>query len=367
MEQSGPPSVELLSEFDIAGTLVNVSELKRGHINRTFVGTWNVHGVMRRYVHQVVNHRVFQDIPGLMRNVELVTSAIKGASKEGGSGSGDVTLTIVPTKAGASWLRDQAGEYWRTFEFIENSVSYDVCPSGEYAFESAAILGRFQRALSTLSASSLVDTIPFFHDGARRVEALERAVSDNSGSRLEAARKEVDFALERKSFGELLVRSLNEGKVPRRPTHNDMKLNNVLFSSAGPTAVSVVDLDTCMPGTVLFDFGDLVRNTAVPCEEDEQDLSKVRVDLELYEALCRGYLREYGDVLTGTERELLPLSPRVLALVLGVRFLTDYLNGDVYFRIHRPAQNLDRARTQFAIVSAMERLEGRMRDVIERS
>jgi hypothetical protein len=146
-----------------------------------------------------------------------------------------------------------------------------------------------------------------------------------------------------------------------------MKLNNVLFSSAGPTAVSVVDLDTCMPGTVLFDFGDLVRNTAVPCEEDEQDLSKVRVDLELYEALCRGYLREYGDVLTGTERELLPLSPRVLALVLGVRFLTDYLNGDVYFRIHRPAQNLDRARTQFAIVSAMERLEGRMRDVIERS
>jgi Ser/Thr protein kinase RdoA (MazF antagonist) len=171
---------------------------------------------------------------------------------------------------------------------------------------------------------------------------------------------EIDFAQSRRELGGALISALERKEIPFRVSHNDMKLNNVLYNSAGDTAVCLLDLDTAMAGTPLFDFGDLVRNTAVPCAEDEQDFSKVVVDMNLYRAICDGYLSEVGDMLTAKERSLLSVSPRVLALILGVRFLTDYLQGDTYFRIHRPRHNLERARTQFEIVRAMEKLDSEM-------
>jgi Ser/Thr protein kinase RdoA (MazF antagonist) len=352
--------VKLLTQFDISGTLLSIEELKRGHINRTYVGTWDVSGVRKRYIHQVLNHRIFGDIPGLTRNLEIVTERLRRAFAQGEGNSGETTLAVIRTHGGEGFVLDEKGEYWRTFEFIEHTVSYDVCPSPEVAGEAAAVLGRFQRILSDVSAATLVETIPDFHNGIKRFEAFERAVAQDELGRVIKASEEISFARERTDVGGLLISALQSGEIPSRVTHNDMKLNNVLFDMTGERAVCLLDLDTCMAGTPLFDFGDLVRNTAVPCDEDERDLSKVHIDFVLYQAICDGYMKEFGERLTSRERDLLHVAPRVLALILGVRFLTDFLQGDTYFRIHRPEHNLDRARTQFAVVRAMERAEAQM-------
>ena len=360
MEQSKNVPIHILTQFDINGILHSVEELKRGHINRTYIGHWDVGGVRKRYIHQSVNHRIFTDIEALMGNLEIVTDALREDLHARPTLQGETTLTLIRTKGGGSYLRDEGGEYWRSFEYIESTVSYDVCPSTHVARESAAILGRFQRALSTTPATSLKDTIPYFHHGLRRYDAFAKALKDDREGRARDAMGEIDFAQSRRELGGTLISALDKEEIPLRVSHNDMKLNNVLFNSAGDTAVCLLDLDTAMAGTPLFDFGDLVRNTAVPCAEDEQDFTKVVVDMNLYRAICDGYLSEVGEMLTAKERALLSVSPRVLALTLGVRFLTDYLQGDTYFRIHRPKQNLERARTQFEIVRAMEKLGAEM-------
>lgn len=365
MEQSRTIPIEVLSQFDIDGKLISIEELKRGHINRTYVAVWEHRGTRKRFVHQVVNHRIFQDIDGLMRNLDLATSTLRAMQAQGMLRADDVTLSVIKARSGERFLRDEAGEFWRTFAFIEGTVSYDVCPSAEAAAESAAIIGRFQRALLQLDPSSFVETIPYFTDGGRRYDAFTRAITADSHKRVAECGEEIAFALQRQEFGGSLVRALRDGIVPCRVAHNDMKLNNVLFDQSGRRAICLLDLDTCMAGTVLYDFGDLVRNTAVPCAEDEQDFSKVVFDIELYKAICRGYLAEAREFLVASEIERLATAPRNLALILGVRFLTDHLQGDTYFRIHRAQQNLERARTQFQIVRTMERLEGEMRRIIE--
>lgn len=360
MDQSGSIPVQLLAQFEIPGSLIAVEELKRGHINRTYIGTWQLAAGRKRYIHQVVNHRIFTDVPGLMHNLEVVTKRLRRAFGEGKGGLGETTLSIVRTVSGETFVQDEEGEYWRTLEFIEDTVSYDVCPSPSVAREAAGVLGRFQRFLADVPATSLVDTIPDFHNGLKRFEAFERAVLNGERERIRSATAEIAFARERASIGSVLISALQAGEIPTRITHNDMKLNNVLFDSTGSRAVCLLDLDTCMGGTPLFDFGDLVRNTAVPCDEDERDLTKVRLDLDLYRSICEGYLQEFGSELTSSERALLSVAPQVLALTLGVRFLTDFLQGDTYFRIHRPAHNLERARTQFAVVKAMEQAQPEM-------
>jgi len=360
MEQSRIIPIEVLNTFDIPGSIVSIEELKRGHINRTYVAVWEGAGHRKRYVHQVVNHRVFQDIEGLMRNLDVVTSTLREMKARGRLRSDEVTLTLIKARSGARFLQDEAGEFWRTFEFIEDTVSYDVCPSLAVAAEAAAILGRFQRSLVELDPTSFAETIPHFLDGGRRYDTFRQAVVENPKGRVSECQREIDFALERAEFGGSLMQALKGGILPLRVTHNDTKLNNVLFDRSGKRALCLLDLDTCMAGTALFDFGDLVRNTAVPCAEDEQDVSKVQFDMELYRAICQGYLAEVGELLTPAEKERLATAPRNLALILGVRFLTDYLLGDTYFRIHRAQHNLERARTQFQIVRMMEKLEGEM-------
>jgi hypothetical protein len=365
MEQARTIPIEVLREFEIPGKIISVEELKRGHINRTYLGVWEHKGVRQRYVHQVVNHRIFPDIPGLMRNLELVTSTIAKAGKSFDGTPRDRTLTMIRTRGGASFICDEAGEYWRSFEFIEDAVSYDLCPSSAVACESAAILGRFQSALNDLNPSLFVETIPFFTDGKKRYEVFKGIVNNDPIRRAVECMADIDFALERSEFGSALVDGVKSGVLPQRIAHNDMKLNNVLFDSSGERAICLLDLDTCMAGTVVYDFGDMVRNTAVTCAEDEQDLSRVGFDMELFKALCKGYLGETGEILSDGEVDLLAIAPRNLALILGVRFLTDYLQGDTYFRIHRAKHNLERARCQFEIVRVMERLEGQMRVVVD--
>lgn len=357
MEQARTVPIKILSKFAIPGALVSVEELKRGHINRTYIGHWDINGTRRKYVHQSVNFRVFPDIEALMGNLAIVTERVKADIIARGAERLETTLTIVPTVDGATYVTDEAGEYWRTFDYIEDTVSYDVCSGPAVASEAAAILGRFQRALEGTDPKSLRDTIPYFHHGVRRFEAFTRAVKADPKGRVKEARAEIDFAFSREGLAGALISAVESGEIPLRVSHNDMKLNNVLFNASGERAVCLLDLDTCMAGTPLFDFGDLVRNTAVPCAEDEQDFSKVVVDKALYDAICKGYLKEVGGMLTPAERKLLPIAPRVLALILGVRFLMDYLEGDHYFRIHRPRQNLERARTQFEVVRAFEGCE----------
>jgi hypothetical protein len=357
MEHKVQIPVDLLHHFEIPGSLVSVEELKRGHINHTYVGVWSHEGVTKRYVHQIVNHEVFRNVPGLMNNMRIVTNRIRRRIADGEAQAGDTTLTIIPAISGEPFLVDEHGSYWRTFEYVENTVSFDVCPDVRAARESAAILGRFQRYIDDLKVSELCDTIPFFHDGEKRYQALEEALSKDLHSKRSGAQTEVAFAIEQRDLGGALVSALRAGKIPSRPAHHDMKLNNVLFEAGTFEARCLVDLDTCMPGTPLSDFGDLVRCTAVPCAEDETDLSKVAVDLELYQAITEGYLSEFGSILTPAERSLMSVAPRVLALILGVRFLTDHLLGDTYFRIHHPNHNLERARTQFEVVRALGRVE----------
>lgn len=366
MEQARIIPIETLSQFDIPGKLISIEELKRGHINRTYVAVWERGGIRKRYVHQVVNHRIFQDIAGLMRNLDVVTSTLGEARAAGQLRPDEVTLTLIKARSGERFLQDESGEFWRTFEFIEDTVSYDVCPSRSVAAEAAAILGRFQRALLSAEPHSFAETIPYFMDGGRRYEAFSQSIGLNSHNRVQECQEEIEFALKRREFGGSLVAAVKSQILPSRVTHNDMKLNNVLFDGGGNRAICLLDLDTCMAGTVLYDFGDLVRNTAVPCAEDEQDFSKVVFDMELYEAICRGYVAEAEGFLVPAERESLAIAPRNLALILGVRFLTDHLQGDTYFRIHHPNHNLERARTQFQIVRMMEQLEGEMRRVVER-
>jgi hypothetical protein len=364
MEQSRTIPIEILKSFDIPGELISIEELKRGHINRTYVGVWEFEGQRRRYVHQVVNHRIFPDIPGLMGNLDLVTTTLRDARDRGALPLEEVTLTLIKNREGAGFVVDESGEFWRTFEFIENTVTYDVCPSAAVAAEAAAILGRFQRSLSGLSPSLFIETIPHFVDGQRRYQAFGEAVKNDSRRRVISCREEIDFAVTRSDFGGSLIAAVRDKTLPCKVAHNDMKLNNVLFDASGERAICLLDLDTCMAGTVVYDFGDLVRNTAVPCAEDEQDFTKVQFDMNLFQAICDGYLSEIGGSLVPAERERLVTAPRNLALILGVRFLTDYLQGDTYFRIHRPRQNLERARTQFQIVRVMERLENDMRGVV---
>lgn len=364
MEQSRVIPIDTLKRFAIEGEILEIEELKRGHINRTYVATWGSKRSRKRYVHQVVNHRIFRDIDALMSNLDLITTELRAAKKSGGLREDEVTLTLVRSTDDKTFLRDEQGEYWRTFEYLEATTTYDVCPSIDVARESAAILGRFQRCLLDLDPSLVKDTIPNFHHGGKRFEAFELAVKDDRMNRAKLCRGEIEFALERRAFASALIDNLSKGSITRRVCHNDMKLNNVLFDSAGARAVCLLDLDTCMPGSLLFDFGDLARNTAVPSAEDEQDLSKVVIDMDLYRAICEGYLAEMRLFLNREEIELMPIAPRVLALTLGVRFLTDYLSGDTYFRTHRPSHNLERARAQFQVVRMMEGLESRMSRVV---
>lgn len=356
---------KLLAAFDIDGQLVDLTEHKRGHINTTWIGTWRSNSGNTRYIHQKVNHHVFRDVGGLMRNMQKVTHHLRGKNASiDKSCPRDVTLTIVPTKEGSAVVLDSRGDYWRSFEYIENTTSYDVCPHPSAARESAAILGRFQRDLFDLDTHSLIETIPGFHNAPLRFDTLEDAILRDVHGRAGSCREEIEFGRSGLPVAGLLVEALRTGASNLRVTHNDMKLNNVLFDADGRHALALVDLDTCMPGSVLFDFGDFARNTSVPTAEDEQDHSKIQVDLTLFEEITKGYLDAVGETLTSRELELLVVSPRVLALTLGVRFLTDHLLGDTYFKIHRAGQNLDRARAQFVVAERFRQAQGDLEEIL---
>jgi len=354
------------ASFDLGGEVIEVHPLKRGHINETWVGTVATPLGRRRFIHQRINDSIFRDVPGLMENIRRVTAHLRDRIARGGV-PGETCLEIVPTNAGAPYLAHSSLGSWRTYAYIEESEGFDVCTGPDLAREAAETLGRFTHYLLDLDPATLIEPLPGFQDTGLRLDQLAAAAGADRVGRVASAQAQLAFVAEHSHLGRVLTEERLRGALPIRVCHGDLKLNNVLFSRATGRGIAVVDLDTCMPGTILYDFGDLVRCTSVPVAEDEPDLTRVRVDLTLFEALAEGYLGTLRAALTPTERALLARAPQFLAFTLGVRFLADYLNGDTYFRIAHPAHNLQRAKTQFRIVECFLEREGEMTRIIEGS
>jgi Phosphotransferase enzyme family len=341
---------ELAGHFALAGDLVQVSEIHAGHINSTWKLLCENSSGPGSYVLQKINSHVFPDPHAVMGNVERVLNHL--ANQPGSDGKRH--LHLIPTHQGGSCMMAPDGEVWRCYNFIEGCVTYDVVENPRQAWQAAYAFGAFQRQLSDLPAASLVETIPYFHDTPRRYrQLLEMAERDPHG-RLNEVRPEMDFIAARSSTLGVVVDGLSSGSIPLRITHNDTKINNVMMDAATDEAVCVIDLDTVMPGSVLYDFGDLVRTAVSPASEDEVDLSKVVVRPEILRALHEGYLEATGDILTAREKELLPVAGPLIATELAIRFLTDYLDGDLYFKTKRPRQNLDRCRNQLRLAQLLE-------------
>ena len=347
------------SQFQIAGEFLTAQPYGSGHINDTFAATYRQNGREVRYIFQRINHVVFKNPVALMENVQRVTAHLRAKL----AGQPDIdrrTLTVIPARDGLAYHRDDAGNYWRVYIFIEKAKTYDTVESPAQAFAAAQAFGRFQKLLTDLPAPRLHDTIPDFHHTPKRFAALERALAADAHNRAHLAKAEIAFALAHKPMTGVLI----DAGLPERITHNDTKFNNVMLDDATGDGICVIDLDTVMPGLALYDFGDQVRTTTSPAKEDERDLSKVGLQFSMFEALVRGYLSEAGEFLTPAERGYLAFSGKLITFTIGLRFLTDFLSGDVYFKIHREGHNLDRCRTQFRLVESIEQQEDRMNKLV---
>jgi len=337
--------------FAIGAGVVTVERFSgpAGHINASYV----VRSPRGRFFLQRLNTEVFRDHQRLMENVARVTKHLAGP------------LRLVPAHDGASYITDDQGGVWRMYAYIENGAPVVEPPSGRDVRRAAGAFGAFQRALADLPGPRLHETIPHFHDTPRRVEAFECAVQRDSVHRAAGAQAEIVQVRARRELAALLVEAAASGAVPERVVHNDAKLANVLFDASGE-ALCVVDLDTVMPGLALFDFGDLVRSMATRAAEDERDLGRVRLEPELFESIARGYVAATRELLTPAERELLVPAAQVIVFEQAVRFLIDHLEGDRYYRIARPGHNLDRCRTQLALLGALLEQEPALARVVAR-
>ncbi len=337
-----------------------------GHINDTYRVTYDQGGTIVRYIHQRVNHAVFRDPVSLMDNIIRVTDHIRSKlMDEGAEQISRKTLMVVPTHDGKSYYVDDDGSFWRTYVFIEGARTYDAVQTVEQAREAAFAFGQFQNYLVDLPAPRLRETIPNFHHTPMRFEAFEKVLEADCRNRAGKVKKEIDFLMAHRDMTSVVVDLMAQGELPERITHNDTKFNNVMLDDKTNKAICVVDLDTVMPGSVLYDFGDVVRTTTCRALEDERDLSRVNMELPMFEALIRGYLAATGGFLCAKERELLPFSGMLITLTLALRFFTDHLQGDTYFKVHREGHNLDRARTQIKLIESMEEQEDAMHRVLE--
>jgi hypothetical protein len=346
-------------EFQIDGELVSATPYGSGHINDTYCAIFLEGNDSARYILQRINTRIFRNPVALMENIQRVTSHL--ASRMANEPDrGRRVLTLIPARDGRAWYTDEEGSYWRAYRFIERAHTYDAVESTEQAFQAGRAFGRFQQLLATLPAPRLHATIPDFHHTPKRFKAFEQALAADVAGRAALAKAEIDFAFVHQPIAGVLL----DANLPERVTHNDTKLNNVMIDDETGEGICVIDLDTVMPGLAPYDFGDMVRTTTSPALEDEQDLSKVTMQFPMYEALLRGYLSSAGSFLTKEEKQLLAFSGKLITFEIGLRFLTDYLAGDAYFKVHREGHNLDRCRTQFKLVESIECQEEQMNRLI---
>ena len=347
--------LEVSKQFQIYGQILHAEPCKIGHINETYTATYDQAGVRVRYIHQKINQGVFKNPDAVMDNMMRITTHIR----EKLAGVPEVTrrvITVVPTRDGRSYYRNGGGDVWRSFFFIEGAQTFEAVQSPRQATEAGKAFGHFQQLVSDLPGR-LVETIPDFHHTRKRFTTLQKAIQDDHCNRAQLARAEIEFALRHENIVDVLLEAQARGEIPERITHNDTKFNNVMLDLASGEAMCVVDLDTVMPGLALYDFGDMVRTTTSPTLEDERDLSKVQMQTPMFEALLRGYWSTAGSFLNAAEKALLPFAGKLITFNIGIRFLTDYLVGDHYFRVHRPGHNLDRCRTQFKLIESIEQQE----------
>ena len=349
------PPDEIIREFAIYGVPVEIKPMGKGHINDTFISAWDQGGTVVRYTHQRINHHVFIHPDEVMENISRVTGHIsqKLAAANVPDRSRRV-LEVVKSRSGKPFFRDRDGYCWRTYCFIERSHTGDTAASPAEAELLGRSVGQFQKQLADLGGPRLFETIANFHNMETRYLNFHKALEKDLLNRAKDAAPEIEFYLENEERGGMLIRSLRNKIIPERICHNDTKLSNILLDDETDTALCVIDLDTVMPGSSLFDLGDLIRTVAITAAEDEQDLSKVRFDPVFHRALLKGYLSEALEFLKPAEHKLLCESGRNLAHIMGLRFLTDYLEGDHYYHISRPGHNLDRTRTQMTFIRSMD-------------
>ena len=357
---------KLIGQFDIPGTPAAVCEYGSGHINATYLVEMDVNGETEKYIFQKINTGIFKNTEELMENIQNVTTYLTRQIEKRDGNPKRETLQVIPTKEGKSFYRDEEGKCYRMYHFITEAKSYDAVESPKDFYESAVAFGNFQYLLSDYPAHTLHETIPDFHNTGKRFEDFKKAVQEDVCGRAESVKDEIDFVMSHEAEMTFFTDLLSKKELPLRVTHNDTKLNNVMIDDETGKGICVIDLDTVMPGLAHYDFGDSIRFGANTAVEDEQDLLKVSLDLELFEVYVKGFLEGCKGSLTEREIELLPMGAKIMTLECGMRFLTDHLQGDTYFRIHRENHNLDRARTQYALIRDMENKWDKMKEIVEK-
>lgn len=350
-------------QFRTRGKPVEIAPVPVGHINDTFIVTTD----SNRYVLQRINHIVFTQPVGVMENIVRITEHIREKTARTDPGSASRQLMVVATTEDGGYHRDADGNFWRMYNFIEDAVTYDTLASASLAHEAARMFGWFQKMLIDLPGPPLHETIRGFHDTPRRFERFQEVLKADVANRAKNARGEIDFVFQNAAICQVLSDLVGRGEVPVRIAHNDAKINNVMFDTSTSEGVCVIDLDTVMPGLSVYDFGDLVRTAACSAAEDERDLSKVAVDISLFDALAQGFAQETGPFLTPAEKSHTAFGGKLITFEQMIRFLTDYLAGDVYYKVHREGHNLDRTRTQRKLVQSMIEQEESMNRLVERA
>ena len=356
---------EIFDCFYADGTFLNGEPYGSGHIHDTF-RIETVEKEKDNYILQRLNNKIFKNIPELQHNIETVTVHLRNKLENiPGSDIKRECLRLIPSRDGKTWINDNDGNFWRMYIFISNHHSYNVVDSPDKAFEGGRAIGRFQAMLSDMPEGSLFETIPWFHDIEKRLQTFKNKIIENPARRVETVDKEITQILNRAEEMKIILRLGREGKIPQRITHNDTKFNNILLDE-NDKALCVIDLDTVMPGYVHYDFGDAIRTAANTAAEDEKDLSKINMNINLFKAYSEGYLSETEKTLNDVEKEFLAFAPRLITYTIAVRFLTDFIDGDHYFKIHHEFHNLQRARAQLRLVMSMEEQYEDMKRIISK-
>lgn len=358
---------EAIGQFRYEGVLIDERPYGSGHINDTYLLTFEIAEMGTiKVILQRMNKNIFTKPIELMENILNVTSYLRKKIIENGGNPDRETLNVIRTVDNMPYFVDSEGEYWRSYKFITDATSYDQVESPEDFYQSAVAFGNFQRLLAEYPAETLHETIEGFHDTKARFQVFKKAVEDDVCGRAASVQKEIQFVLEHEHLANVFADLLEKKEIPLRVTHNDTKLNNIMIDNKTRKGICVIDLDTVMPGLAMNDFGDSIRFGASTATEDEQDLSKVSCDMELFDLYAKGFIEGCGGKLTEKEIDLMPTGAMVMTFECGMRFLTDYLQGDTYFKIHRENHNLDRCGTQFKLVKDMEAKWDTMREIIDK-
>ena len=358
---------EAIGQFRYEGVLIDERPYGSGHINDKYLLTFEIAEMGTiKVILQRMNKNIFTKPIELMENILNVTSYLRKKIIENGGDPDRETLNVIRTVDDMPYFVDSEGEYWRSYKFITDATSYDQVESPEDFYQSAVAFGNFQRLLAEYPAETLHETIEGFHDTKARFQVFKKAVEDDVCGRAASVQKEIQFVLEHEHLANVFADLLEKKEIPLRVTHNDTKLNNIMIDNKTRKGICVIDLDTVMPGLAMNDFGDSIRFGASTATEDEQDLSKVSCDMELFDLYAKGFIEGCGGKLTEKEIDLMPTGAMVMTFECGMRFLTDYLQGDTYFKIHRENHNLDRCRTQFKLVKDMEAKWDTMREIIDK-